>query len=133
MIRGLGVSIVLAILAAAAGVGMLLVKHGVKEQEALLAQRLHEIQRGQDDIHVLNAEWTYLSDPVRVAALAEKHLGMRVVAPTQIVTLDTLPASTVQTPPVTVAKADISRPPVVVKSAPVAKPEGVKPDGASQD
>ncbi len=81
---------ILCLMASALGIGLFLVKHEVKSQESYLAQLNRDILRGQEAIHVLNAEWSYLNDPVRLRVLAEKHLGLTVVKPTQIATLDTL-------------------------------------------
>ncbi len=40
--------------------------------------------------HVLEAEWSYLNDPVRLGALAARHLGLRPVESEQLGTLRTL-------------------------------------------
>ena len=100
---------ILCLMASALGVGLFLVKHEVKSQESYLAQLNRDILRGQEAIHVLNAEWSYLNDPVRLRVLAEKHLGLTVVKPTQIATLDTLNGKlrgdVPSTPSVMIAKA----------------------------
>lgn len=91
MIRGLPTTILSAVLAGAVGIGLFFIKHEVKEQEARLSELNREIERNQEAIHVLKAEWSYLNDPARLRALSEKFLSMKVVGPAQIATLDSLP------------------------------------------
>lgn len=91
MIRGLSTTIVCACLAGVVGIGLFFVKHDVKEQEARLAELNQEIQANQEAIHVLKAEWSYLNDPTRLRGLSEKFLSMKVMGPSQIATLDSLP------------------------------------------
>ena len=74
------------------GAVLFLVKHEVKELETRLASVNHDIVRGQEDIHVLNAEWSFLNDPARLRDLAQRHLGMKQMGPTQLATLNTLNA-----------------------------------------
>lgn len=93
MIKNLVGTIISACLAGAVGIGLFFIKHEVKEQEARLAELNHDIQRNQESIHVLKAEWSFLNDPARLRHLSEKHLGMRVMSPNQIATLHSLPNS----------------------------------------
>ncbi len=89
--RGLAGTIFSAMLAGAVGVGLFFIKHEVKEQEARLAELNGEIQSNQEAIHVLKAEWSYLNDPERLRSLSQKYLGMKVVAPNQMVAMAMLP------------------------------------------
>ena len=91
MIRGMTGTILWVCLAGVVGVGLFFVKHEVSDLETRLAGVTHDIQSNEEEVHVLQAEWSYLNDPARLRELAEKHLGMRPIAPTQIATLDTLP------------------------------------------
>jgi len=77
-------------LAGLLGATLFFIKHEVKDLETRLASVNRNIERNQEDIHVLNAEWSFLNDPVRLRDLAERHLGMRQMGPTQMATLDTL-------------------------------------------
>ena len=88
MSRGILGTILWACVAACIGVGLFFVKHEVKDQERRLNALNAEIQRNQETIHVLRAEWSYLNDPARLRALSEKHLGMHPVMPNQVATLD---------------------------------------------
>ncbi len=94
MIRGLAGTILWTCLAGAVGVGLFFVKHEVKDLEGRLAGIDQDIQRNQQEIHVLRAEWAYLNDPARLRELAEKHLGMRPINANQVVAnLDSLPVA----------------------------------------
>lgn len=84
-------TLLLASLAAFIGIGLFLVKHEVKDQEARLATLNQEIRRNQEFVHVLKAEWSYLNDPARLRRLAETHLGMKSSQPRQIALLEDLP------------------------------------------
>ncbi len=159
MTRGILGTILWACLAACIGVGLFFVKHEVKDQEHHLNELTAEIQRNQETIHVLRAEWSYLNDPARLRALSEKHLGMHPVMPAQVATLDSvlrngMPAGTmlaaarpavVPSPPAGLARpvepapkpqtklADNQpRPHPVESSKPsTAKPPPVKPGGGT--
>jgi hypothetical protein len=117
MARGLTGTVLWACMAGAVGVGLFFIKHEVKDQEHRLIGLNAEIQRNQEAIHVLKAEWSYLNDPSRLRELSEKHLGMHVLSPTQVATLDTLPHGPVPAHPPAIAAAP-PRPPA---AAPLAK------------
>ncbi|MGE5477691.1 MAG: hypothetical protein ACM3Q1_13615 [Bacteroidales bacterium] len=128
MIRGLPTTIVCACLAGAIGVGLFFIKHEVKEQEARLSELNYEIQSNQEAMHVLKAEWSYLNDPARLRALSEKHLSMKVMGPSQIASLDTLPGGPVyaaaRPAAPAVARAEPAAAPVATA---MAKPATTKP------
>jgi len=104
-------------LAACIGVGLFLVKHEVKDQERRLTALNAEIRNNQESVHVLRAEWAYLNDPTRLRTLAERHLGMHPVQPTQMASLDAVLRDGL---PVPVTKIADSRP----------KPAAIKNDAA---
>lgn len=116
--RGLTGTVVWSCVAAAIGVGLFFIKHEVKEQEARLAELNREIQRNQEAIHVLKAEWSYLNDPARLRQLSEKYLGMKPMAPAQVATLDTLPTATGPAYAAEPAPAAPKAPVAVAKAAP---------------
>lgn len=91
MRRGLTGTILWTLLAVSVGVVLFVVKYEVKDLEHRLAGLNAEIHRNQETIHILRAEWSYLNDPARLRTLAEKHLGMKPVTPTQVATIETLP------------------------------------------
>lgn len=86
-----GMTLLWGALAISVGVGLFLLKHQVQETEAELRRAQAQIRADHSAIHVLNAEWAYLNDPARLAALAERVLGMVPVAPQQMVSMNTLP------------------------------------------
>lgn len=158
MIRGFAGTILWACLAGAVGVGLFFVKHEVKDQETRLADINREIQRNQEEMHVLRAEWSYLNDPARLRELAEKHLAMHPINANQVVaSLDALPvaggqpafaglpADRIQPQPGTqppakpqseIAKTEVSHPIPSAKAAPAPapapRPQPGKPSGGHQ-
>jgi hypothetical protein len=79
------------ILAIAGGVGLFLLKHEVQTMESRLAEVRRGIFQDQQATHVLKAEWSYLNDPARLRDLAERHLALKPVRATQIISIDALP------------------------------------------
>jgi len=61
-----------------------------------------EVRRERDAIATLRAEWSKLDTPGRIQALAERHLSLKPIDPTQFDTFDRLP----------------ERPPTIVRPAP---------------
>jgi cell division protein FtsL len=56
------------------GVAVFSVKAAVAGLEEELLRVRKEIARDHEAIHVLNAEWSYLNQPTRLADLAKRHL-----------------------------------------------------------
>jgi cell division protein FtsL len=78
--------IVWLVLTVAAGTGLFVVKHEVQDLEEQLARIVDEIRRDQEAIHVLNAEWAYLTRPARLSELAARHLELKPPGPGQTAT-----------------------------------------------
>jgi len=66
-------------------IALLLVNYQVKSLENELAALERQALAQQEDIHVLNAEWSFLNRPGRLARLAERHLDLMPVAPAQMI------------------------------------------------
>jgi len=66
------------------GVGLYQVELGVLAKEAELKQIKRQIDTNRDAMHVLDAEWSYLNDPTRLADLARRYTDMVPVTPTQL-------------------------------------------------
>lgn len=79
------------IVAAAVAVGLYQVKYEVQRLEGELDQVRGEIREHQRALHVLDAEWSYLNRPSRLARLAEEHLGLEPQSPKQVVRLEYIP------------------------------------------
>jgi len=67
-------------------IALLLVSYQVKGLESELAELEHAALMQQEEIHVLNAEWSFLNRPERLARLAKRHLDLAPVAPKQLIT-----------------------------------------------
>ena len=63
------------VLIVAVGVSMFLLKYKVQALEEELAAKQERIERDQDAIRVLDAEWAYFNDPERLRRLSAGHLG----------------------------------------------------------
>jgi len=56
-----------------------------------VAKLAAEIKRERDTIAALRAEWALLDNPARIQALVQRHLALKMLDPTQIEHLDSLP------------------------------------------
>lgn len=72
--------------------GVFMVAYEVRHLKDELGGLNREIGATEEAIHVLNAEWSYLNRPERLAMLAARHLELEPVAGSQMVTLDSIPA-----------------------------------------
>jgi hypothetical protein len=67
----------------------------IKFDSTLQAERVGkvagELRRERDAIATLRAEWAKLDTPGRIQGLAERHLALRPIQPTQFDSLDRLP------------------------------------------
>lgn len=74
----------------------------IKFDSTLQAERVgkvaSELRRERNAIANLRAEWAKLDTPARIQGLAERHLALRAIVPTQFDNLDRLP----ERPPVVV-------------------------------
>jgi cell division protein FtsL len=78
-------------LAVGLGAGLFYVKHEVQLLEEELQRLDRKILADQEAIHVLRAEWTYLNQPQRLAALSRRYLELAPPTTAQITTIDDLP------------------------------------------
>jgi hypothetical protein len=74
------------------GYGLYQLKHEVIALENELFRLNRQIVQEQQNIHVLKAEWSYINQPQRLQALAQRHLDLQPMAPRQLGRLETLPA-----------------------------------------
>ena len=67
----------------------------IKFESTVQAERVAklgaEIRRERDRIAALRAEWAQLDNPARIQALAQRHLALKPIDPSQIEPLDHLP------------------------------------------
>ncbi|MEE8172947.1 MAG: hypothetical protein V3T62_08460 [Alphaproteobacteria bacterium] len=66
-------------------IALLLVSYQVQRLENELEQLERAAIAQQEEVHVLNAEWSFLNRPERLARLAERHLELAPVAPRQMI------------------------------------------------
>ncbi|MGH6663414.1 MAG: cell division protein FtsL [Pseudolabrys sp.] len=75
----------------------------IKFDSTLQAERVAklngELRRERDAIAALRAEWGRLDTPGRIQGLAERHLALRPILPTQFDNLDRLPDRPPAVPP----------------------------------
>jgi hypothetical protein len=81
------------------GVGLYQVELGVLAKQSELRRINHQIDADRDAIHVLDAEWSYLNDPTRLADLARRYTDLVPTTPAQITTFDQLPPRPRDVPP----------------------------------
>jgi cell division protein FtsL len=68
------------------------IAYQTEERERELTRLRREILAEQDAIHVLTAEWAYLTQPARIQALAQRHLHLVPVDASRMIKLEDLPA-----------------------------------------
>jgi cell division protein FtsL len=78
-------------LAALVGFGLFHVKYQVMALEESLSRLNTATLREQNQIHVLEAEWSYLNRPSRLEELSERYLELKPIAPSQLATVASLP------------------------------------------
>jgi len=67
------------------------VGHRTRQLEEEIAGIARQVEQEQETLHVLQAEWTYLTRPTRLRKLAAKHLDMRPTHHEQLVAMETIP------------------------------------------
>nr|WP_298686801.1 hypothetical protein [uncultured Dongia sp.] len=114
------------------GVGLFQVKYAVQSKERELRTVNRQITADREAMRVLEAEWSYLNDPVRLADLTRRHTDLAPVMAGQIATFEGLvprPADVDETAPALPPMAAIpgeapiaATPASAVVNAPAAKP-----------
>jgi hypothetical protein len=73
------------------GYAMFQVKYEVQQQEEALARLDRQIVEGREAIRVLNAEWSFLTQPARLSELSQRYLKLAPISVAQIGNLDAIP------------------------------------------
>jgi len=110
-------------LVTALGFGMFQVKYEVQAIEEELVRVNHRILADHQSIHVLKAEWSYLTRPERMETMARRHLGLAPTAREQFAEIATIPWRPGSEPPPPIAAA----PPG--PRSPAARPASRRGDG----
>ncbi len=77
-------AIIWVVVLALLGIGLFQVKYNVQTKERELREVRRQIEANYSSIHVLEAEWSYLNDPLRLSDLARRHTGLVPTTPGQI-------------------------------------------------
>jgi|GEM_PF-717088 hypothetical protein len=83
-------TLVLSALAVTLGVSLFLVKYDVQSLEEQLAKIDRQAAADQEAIHVLKAEWSFLTQPERLTDLSGRHLPLHPLTANQIGDFDQL-------------------------------------------
>jgi hypothetical protein len=102
------------------------IKYDATAQAERAAKLRAEVKHERDRIATLRAEWSKLDDPVRIQALAQRHLALKPVEPTQFDTPDHLP----ERPPQVAPPADGDPIAIILENADSEPPTGAT-SGAS--
>lgn len=97
------------------GYAMFQMKYEVMQQEDQLARLNREIATDREAVRVLDAEWSFLSQPARLDELAKRYLNLVPIGPKQLGSIDAIPLRVPQAAPVFSAPA-----PAVAAPAPAA-------------
>jgi hypothetical protein len=116
-------AIVWVVVLALLGIGLFQVKYNVQSKERELREVRRQIEANYNAIHVLEAEWSYLNDPLRLADLTRRHTGLVPTTPGQIGDFASLPLR-IEDLPLTPEVPAEPQPPLV-SSAPQAEPAPV--------
>jgi cell division protein FtsL len=84
-------AIVWVVVLALLGIGLFQVKYNVQSKERELREVHRQIEANYAAIHVLEAEWSYLNDPLRLADLTRRHTELVPTTPDQIGDFASLP------------------------------------------
>jgi len=97
MMRVINILVIAALILAAS------VVYKIKFDSTLQAERVaklrSEIRKERNAVAALRAEWSRLDTPGRIQGLAERHLALKPVQPTQFDDLDNLPERPLQVVP----------------------------------
>jgi hypothetical protein len=101
------------------GIGLFQVKYNVQSKEAELRGINKQIAANRSAIHVLEAEWSYLNDPTRLADLARRHTDLTPTQAPQLKRFADLPPRPATAQP---DLPSLTPPPLVSSTQPVPTP-----------
>lgn len=73
------------------GSGTYWISHQVETLQKRYASIQSDIFEEQENIHVLQAEWSYLNNPARIEKLAKQYLHLAPIKPMQMAGIDEVP------------------------------------------
>ncbi|MEZ5830254.1 MAG: hypothetical protein R3D05_03665 [Dongiaceae bacterium] len=114
-------AIVWVVVLALLGIGLFQVKYNVQAKERELREVRRQIEANYSAMHVLDAEWSYLNDPLRLADLARRHTELVPTTPAQIGDFASLPPR-IDDGPATPEQPAEPQPPLVSEAPQAPKP-----------
>jgi hypothetical protein len=114
-------SLILMVLAAAAGGALFQVAFEVSALDDELAQLNRDIRADREAIHVLRAEWSFLNQPERLEELTRRHLDLLPASGSQIAGTGAVPVMPQNAPAAAGSNIAVT-PAAAVVAAPKAKP-----------
>jgi len=131
-------AIIWVVVLALLGIGLFQVKYNVQSKERELREVRRQIEANDSSIHVLEAEWSYLNDPLRLADLTRRHTGLVPTTPGQIGDFASLPPRIEDAPANPELPAEpqpplVSSAPQAPKAEPAAPVVQVKADTPAED
>lgn len=132
-------AIIWVVVLALLGVGLFQVKYNVQAKERELREVRRQIEANYSAMHVLEAEWSYLNDPLRLADLTRRHTELTPITPGQIGDFASLPPRIEDAPATPDVPAE-PQPPLVSSAPQAPKPSEpatpvvqVKADASAED
>jgi hypothetical protein len=98
----------------AVGYAMFQMKYEVMQQEDRLARINREIASDREAVRVLNADWSFLSQPARLDELAKRYLDLVPIGTKQLGSIDAIP---LRMPEPAIASAAEAAPPADLKTS----------------
>lgn len=123
-------SLILMVLAAAAGGALFQIAFEVSELDDELSRLNRDIREDREAIHVLRAEWSFLNQPDRLEELTRRHLDLLPVSGDQLAGSSAVPVRPQDQEPVAdplIADTAAAKPAVLHSSGPKAKPTAPAP------
>lgn len=71
--------------------GLYMVKYRVQAIQGEIAGLTRQWEEERENLHVVAAEWAYLTQPERLQHLSDKYLKLQPQNPVQVADMDTLP------------------------------------------
>lgn len=125
-------TLIWAVLAIAAGFGLFQVSYRVASLEDELNKVNRQIVEERERLRALQADWSYLTNPARLADLSRRHLSLQPLAAEQMIRIEDLPLRLApllaegddfqQAEPTAPAAAAVASAPPPVLAEPAAKP-----------
>jgi hypothetical protein len=92
-------SVLWMLLAASIGYAMFQVKYEVAQLDEQLVRIHRDIAADQESIHVLKAEWAFLTQPKRLDELSKRYLALSPIGTAKLGALDAAPMRAVKSDP----------------------------------